>query len=248
MRKLLIGFAVFATIVIIAFLSHPAEFRSKEELASINQGQKLYTQLCSACHGQSGKGEGKLAGTAINNQHFLSTFSDKDIHNQIKFGRREGSMPEYGSILTDKQLDSLVSFIRSWQTKPLELEAPTALDGNPSNGKRLYSLYCSNCHGNTGSGLKSTGSALAHPNFLKYTNDEQIWISVAYGRQETRMGPSLKGLDGVRQLEKQQISDITTYIRKELINSYNPEESRHHETGQNEVKEQPQAEQEGHAH
>jgi cytochrome c oxidase cbb3-type subunit 3 len=57
------------------------------------------------------------------------------------------------------------------------------------------------------------GTALSNPQYLKYTTDKQIWIETAYGREETRMGPSLKGLEGVRQLKEKDITDIVTYIR-----------------------------------
>jgi cytochrome c oxidase cbb3-type subunit 3 len=57
------------------------------------------------------------------------------------------------------------------------------------------------------------GTALSNPQFLKFTTDKQIWIGTAYGRDDTRMAASLKGLDGVRQLEKEEITDIVTYIR-----------------------------------
>jgi mono/diheme cytochrome c family protein len=207
------------------FVSHGP---SKEERKFIEEGEKLYNQLCLACHGENGKGEGTLAGTALNNQNYLSIYTNEDILNQIQHGRPEAMMPEYGSILEDEQISQLVSYIRSWQTKPLENQAPSALDGNPLNGQKLYNLYCANCHGMTGSGLKGTATALAHPNRIQQTTDEQMWLSAAYGRENTRMGPSLKGLDGVRQLEEQQITDIITYIRQDLVIKYDPQESQHH--------------------
>jgi cytochrome c oxidase cbb3-type subunit 3 len=57
------------------------------------------------------------------------------------------------------------------------------------------------------------GPALSNAQYLKYTTDRQIWIGAAYGREDTRMGPSLKGLEGARQIKKNDISDIVSYIR-----------------------------------
>lgn len=226
--KSLIAFIVATAVILtIVVTSLPIDKPSKEERAFIEQGEKLYNQLCLSCHGENGKGDGKLPGTALNNQDFLNTFSDRDLYNQIKEGRVAARMPEYGSILDETQINQLVSFIRSWQTESRDLEAPTAFDGNPSNGQKLYGLYCANCHGLTGSGLKNTAPALGNPEFQKYTTDEQIWISAAYGRENTRMSASLKGLNGVRQLEEQELIDIITYIRKDLGVKYNPEESMH---------------------
>lgn len=122
-------------------------------------------------------------------------------------------MPNYGPRLTERDLQNLVAFIRNWQTKEMNLEAPQTISGNLENGKKLYNLYCLSCHGEAGSGKFKMGTALANQQYLHYTTDKQIWISTAYGREDTRMGPSLKGLEGVRQLKKEDITDIITYIR-----------------------------------
>ncbi|WP_404329244.1 c-type cytochrome [Mesobacillus maritimus] len=227
MKKTLVAFGAIVLFIIVLMIGLNFDKPSKEEQAFIENGEKLYNQLCLACHGENGKGEGELPGTALNNQHFLNTYADGDLYNQIKDGRFEARMPEYGSILSETEINQLVSFIRSWQTETLKLEAPTAFDGDPLNGGKLYDLYCANCHGITGSGLNGTAIALGNPDFQRHTTDEQIWISAANGREETRMGPSLKGLSGVRQLSEQQITDIVSYIRKELGFKYNPNEDKH---------------------
>lgn len=122
-------------------------------------------------------------------------------------------MPAYGPRLSENELKNLVVYIRNWQTEDIQFKVPETITGNPAYGKKLYHLYCQNCHMEAGAGMLRMGTALSHPQYLKFTTDEQIWISIAYGREETRMGPSLKGLDGVRQLKKQDITDIVMYIR-----------------------------------
>lgn len=94
-----------------------------------------------------------------------------------------------------------------------KLEVPKTISGNAYNGKRLYTLYCLTCHGENGAGIKKMGPALSTPQYLKTTSDRQIWTTTAFGRKGTRMGPSLKGLDGARQLKKEDITDIVSYIR-----------------------------------
>ena len=58
------------------------------------EGGKMYSQMCAACHGEMGLGEGGFSGTALHNQQFLSSVSDKDLFNYIKFGRIGAYMPE----------------------------------------------------------------------------------------------------------------------------------------------------------
>lgn len=122
-------------------------------------------------------------------------------------------MPAYGPRLSDKELKNLVAFIRDWQTKEIEFDVPKTISGDPERGTAQFNLYCLNCHGEAGIGKEKMGTALSNPQYLKYTTDKQIWIDLTYGREETRMGPSLKGLDGARQLKEKDINDIVTYIR-----------------------------------
>lgn len=212
MKKILYGLYIVIIIGTIICITNSDLFNSKQSEA-VAAGEKVYNQQCLICHGETGKGEGKNAGTAINNQHYLNTFSDKDIYNSIKFGREGTEMPAYGQSLSEKELSNVVAFIRNWQTKELEFDVPRTISGNVENGEKQYSLYCLSCHGEAGAGKLKMGTALSNPQFLKYTTDKQIWIGTAYGREETRMGPSLKGLYGARQLKKEDISDIITYIR-----------------------------------
>jgi cytochrome c oxidase cbb3-type subunit 3 len=180
---------------------------------NIAAGEKVYNKQCLLCHGKTGKGEGTNAGTALNNQHFLSSISNEDLYYYVKYGREETAMPAYGPRLSEKDLKNLVMFIREWQTEEIKMDVPKNLAGDSVKGKELYTVYCMNCHGEAGAGKLKMGPALANPQYLKYTTDQQIWTDTAYGREETRMGPSLKGLEGVRQLNKEDITDIVSYIR-----------------------------------
>ncbi len=212
MKKILIGFYVLIFIGIIFCIGNSRIFDNKNSKA-VAAGEKVYNKSCLICHGDTGKGEGAKAGTALNNQQFLSSVSDKDLYNYVKYGREGTGMPAYGPRLTEKDLKNLVAFMRNWQTDELELDVPKTISGNAERGEKQYNLYCLSCHGEAGAGKVKMGTVLANPDYLKYTTDKQIWISTAYGREETRMGPSLKGLEGARQLDKQDVTDIVTYLR-----------------------------------
>jgi len=212
MKKILIGFYILITIGIIVCVSNSDIFDSKNS-KSIAAGEKLYNKNCLICHGKTGKGEGSRAGTALNSQHFLSSVSDKDLYNYVRFGREDTGMPGYGPRLSEKDINNLVSFIRDWQTEEIDFKVPKTISGDLERGEKQYNLYCLNCHGEAGAGKIKMGTVLASPQYLKYTTDKQIWIGTAYGREETRMGPSLKGLEGARQLKTEDITDIVTYIR-----------------------------------
>lgn len=212
MKKILIGIYISVTIGIILIISNSSLLTKKDEKA-IEAGEKIYQQQCFACHGDNGKGQGAKEGTAINNQHFLSTYSDKDLYNQVKYGRENTVMPAYGSNLSEDDLKNVVAYMRNWQKKSIEMDVPKKISGDPESGQKLYDLFCASCHGADGAGKKKMGTVLTSPQKLHYTTNEQIWMSTAYGREDTRMGASLKGLDGVRQLSEQDINDIVIYIR-----------------------------------
>jgi mono/diheme cytochrome c family protein len=212
MKKILIGIYILVTVGIIIVISNSSLLTKKDHKA-IEAGEKIYQQQCFACHGENGKGEGAKEGTAINNQYFLNTYSDKDIFNQVKYGREGTVMPAYGSNLSEEDLNNVVAFIRNWQKKSIEMDSPEKISGNLENGRKKYELFCATCHGIDGAGKKKMGTVLTSPQKSLYTTDEQLWKSTAYGREETRMGPSLKGLDGVRQLSESDITDIVSYIK-----------------------------------
>ncbi|MEH7301627.1 c-type cytochrome [Neobacillus drentensis] len=212
MKKILIGSYILIIIGIIVCINNSHLFEGNSSKA-VTAGEKLYKKNCLVCHGETGRGEGANAGTAINSQKFLSSVSDKDLYNYVKYGREGTGMPAYGPRLSEKELTNLVAFMRDWQTEEMKFDVPKTIAGDLERGKAQYNLYCLNCHGEAGAGKLKMGTALANPQYLKYTSDKQIWISTAYGREETRMGPSLKGLEGARQLKKEDITDIVTYIR-----------------------------------
>ena len=212
MKKVLYGLYIIIIIGIVICIVNSDIF-SSENAKAIAAGEKIYNKQCLICHGETGKGEGKNAGTSINNQNYLNTVSDKDIYNSVKFGREGTGMPSYGPRLSEDDLKNVVAFIRNWQSEEIEFDVPKTIAGDVVNGEKLYNVSCINCHGEAGAGKVKMGTALSNPQYLKYTTDKQIWITTAYGREDTRMAPTLKGLDGVRQLKEEEITDIVSYIR-----------------------------------
>ncbi|WHX99267.1 c-type cytochrome [Neobacillus sp. DY30] len=212
MKKLLYGLYTIIIIGILICIVNSDIFND-ENKESIAAGEKIYNKQCLICHGETGKGEGKNAGTAINNQNYLNSVSNKDIFNSVKYGREGTGMPSYEKRMSNEDLNNVVAFIRNWQSEEIEFDVPQTIAGDVVNGEKLYNVYCINCHGEAGAGKLKMGTALSNPQYLKYTADKQIWIATAYGREGTRMAPSLKGLDGVRQLTEDEITDIVSYIR-----------------------------------
>lgn len=77
----------------------------------IADGQQLFNIACKSCHGLDGYGTAMAP--AVNNQIFLSQTPDAAIYQIIAGGVPDTLMPAWGSRLTDRDIQSLVAFLRS---------------------------------------------------------------------------------------------------------------------------------------
>jgi cbb3-type cytochrome c oxidase subunit III len=181
------------------------------------RGRTLYAQHCAICHGTEGQGRAQGNATALNNPDFLAWASDAFLQTTIARGRRGTEMPgwarEAGGPLDADDIRALVSFLRSWQQDSPKPPMPRVGRGNAERGRQLYEMACANCHGWEGRGDLGMGPALNNPDFLAAADDAFLWTTIAYGRRETPMFPSLRGLGGVRQFSAQQINDLVAYLR-----------------------------------
>jgi len=80
-------------------------------------GKKVFEQNCASCHGAKGKGDGAAA-AALNPKpanftlgKFKYGSGDADLAKTIKNGK--GSMPPWGAVLSGKDVDNVISYIRT---------------------------------------------------------------------------------------------------------------------------------------
>lgn len=179
--------------------------------SSLKRGEEIYKQNCLQCHGENGQVRKINTATTLNNQEFLTLASDKLLEEIISKGREGTKMPSfhvnYGGNLTEEQIVDVVTYMRSWHKKNVQMDTPEQITGDPSLGRELYKNNCLSCHGN------GVGPVVTNNAFLGQVSDEFLWDTIAYGRSGTAMGPSLKGAGGVRQLTKDEISAIVRYLR-----------------------------------
>ncbi len=181
-------------------------------------GAGLYARHCSACHGQDGGGG---VGVPLSLPAFLSSVDDDYLRDTIRLGRPGRVMPAF-SHLTDSEISSLVSHLRSWpgQTPPGKASR-TVVRGNPARGQKLYASHCAACHGANGEGGHGTGvtmsrprsapilaPALNNPGFLAAATDSMIQTTLRKGRAGTPMRSFLE-----QGLKTQDINDVVAYIR-----------------------------------
>lgn len=168
-------------------------------------------------HGDKGQGRVRGNATALNNQDFLATASDEFIRESTIRGRPGTEMPawgrEAGGTLAKEEISDLVALLRSWQRESTRKLQSGNIQGSSERGRALYALDCASCHGENGRGNLGMGPALDNQAFLRAASDGFLWEAIAKGRRDTPMFPSLKGLDGVRQLSSEEINDLVAFIR-----------------------------------
>jgi mono/diheme cytochrome c family protein len=176
----------------------------------------LYSQNCAGCHGASGKGG---AAIALANPVFLTIADDSVIRRTTANGVPGTSMPAFaqsaGAMLTDKQIDALVSGIRSW-AKPDILNNVTPppyssrTPGNPQRGAEAYRTYCSSCHGVDGRG-GNKASSIVDTAYLALVSDQELRTIVIAGRPELG-APDWRGDVEGQPMSAEEISDVVAWL------------------------------------
>jgi mono/diheme cytochrome c family protein len=199
--------------------SSPGRPKSESEVIPPNQVMDfkiLYNQNCAGCHGASGSGG---AAIALANPVYLAIADDRVIRRIAASGVPGTPMPAFaqsaGGMLTDKQIDALMTGIRSWakpdalgdQTPPsYTAQAP----GDAERGANAYQTYCSSCHGADGRG-GNKASSIVDGSYLALVSDQQLRTIVIAGRPEFG-APDWRGdVDG-RPMSAQEISDVVAWL------------------------------------
>jgi mono/diheme cytochrome c family protein len=78
------------------------------------EASALFQQNCAACHGFSGKGVASVHTPDFTNRALQRSLRTQDIIDAIRNGKDGGRMPAWSDKLTDAQIDTLTTYIRSF--------------------------------------------------------------------------------------------------------------------------------------
>jgi cytochrome c oxidase cbb3-type subunit III len=183
----------------------------------ISNFNTLYGQNCAGCHGAEGKGG---AAIALANPVYLAIADDAILRRATASGIPGTSMPAFaqsaGGMLTDKQIDVIVSGIREHWSKPDVLrgaEPPpytASQAGDSSRGSQVYAAYCSSCHGDSGRGGQKAGS-IVEGSFLALVSDQELRTFVIAGRPELG-APDWRGDLPGKPMSAQDVSDVVAWL------------------------------------
>jgi mono/diheme cytochrome c family protein len=177
----------------------------------------LYGENCAGCHGSHGKGG---AAIPLSDPVFVAIVDDATIRHIVTNGVPGTPMPAFGrsagGMLTDKQIDAIVSGIRSRWAKPdvlRDANLPTYQaqgPGNPSRGAAVYATYCSSCHGPDGRG-GTKASSIIDGSYLALVSDQDLRTNVIIGRPELG-APDWRGDVPGKPMSSQEVSDVVAWL------------------------------------
>jgi mono/diheme cytochrome c family protein len=154
-----------------------------QQLAQIQVGSELYARLCTACHGATGEGGAgpALAGSDVTADKITAVVSEG-----------AGTMPAFGSSLTDTELEAVITFTRRLVAAVVVPQPPAA------TGAELYVQLCAACHGADGEG--GAGPPLAALGL----SDDEVSTLIAEGRG------SMPGF--ATQLSADSVADLAEFL------------------------------------
>lgn len=158
--------------------------------SSAPQGQQLFSNFCSECHGQRVPPESDVA----------------TARQAIASGGGHETMPVWGEILTPEQIDALVSYtLEAARGAPLEL------------GQDLFAKNCSVCHGDFGEGGPNPTrpddiiAPISSAEFLETRDDATLRAIISQGQPNFGMSPFGNAYGGP--LSDEEVDALVAFIR-----------------------------------
>jgi cytochrome c oxidase cbb3-type subunit 3 len=200
-----------------ALPGRPTEADRPLRPSEVKDFAQLYGQNCSGCHGAKGK-----FGPALPLDHpvYLALVDDASLRRVIAQGIPGTASPPFarsaGGVLTDEQIDILVSGIRRRWAGPDAVAGvappPYAADGagDSRRGRDVYAASCESCHGPDGTGSAKAGS-IVDASYLALVSDQALRTLVIAGRPDLGH-PDWRGYPPGQPLKAQQVSDVVAWL------------------------------------
>lgn len=168
--------------------AHPA-IGNREAIA---EGEKLYNETCTSCHGKDGTGGELGPPVASQNRRYLRR-TDNELFDTIKNGITGTQMPPYAGQFTDDQIWRITAYIRG--LRGTAIDTPAA--GNAANGESIFwgKGTCGSCHmvkgkgGILGPDLSNLGGTRKVQNIFDALTKEQHKIAADGGTHDVTLLP-----------------------------------------------------------
>ena len=170
----------------------------------------LYSQNCSACHGQNGE-----SGPALDlaNPVYQSIVDDASLRKWITGGMPGTEMPAFGEsaggFLTDKQVDALIAGMRArWRkSDPATTNAPpyaTTSQGDAKAGEQFFNIACVPCH-------QKTDERITSSTYLALVSDQALRTITIAGRPDLGQ-PNWQNVREGGPLTSEDVTNVVAYL------------------------------------
>jgi cytochrome c oxidase cbb3-type subunit 3 len=174
------------------------------DTAVMRSASSLFRNHCAACHGEDAGGQANLF-PSLADRNWQWGGEPAQLEQTIMAGR-QAVMPPWQAALGDAGVAEVADYVIA-----LARARASGAELAPSEGKRLYDLYCTACHGADGSGLAALGApALNDDEWLYGNGPSDVRASIASGRNGVM--PAF----GTR-LEPAQIKMLVAWLNREGV-------------------------------
>jgi cytochrome c oxidase cbb3-type subunit 3 len=155
-----------------AFAATPIDQLSRDP-AALAAGRNLFLNNCAPCHGSDARGARGFPN--LTDDEWLYGGAPEQIEASIK-GGHTGVMPAFGAGLNDDQRNLLADYVQHLAGRQVD---PARVE----EGRPLFTLNCSACHGVNGEGNQLLGAArLANEIWLHGSGRATIYDVITNGR------------------------------------------------------------------
>jgi len=159
---------------------------------AIAEGEKLYNETCTSCHGKDGKGGELGPPVASQNRRYLRR-TDDEIFDAVKNGIAGTQMPPFSGQFTDDQVWRITAYLRGLRGTASD----TPVSGNVAGGEALFwgKANCGSCHMIKGKGsilgpdLSNLGGTRKVQDIVDALTKEDHRIAADGGTHDTTLLP-----------------------------------------------------------
>jgi len=167
---------------------HPA-IGNREAIA---EGEKLYNETCTSCHGKDGTGGELGPPVAAQNRRYLRR-TDAELFDAVKNGITGTQMPPFSSQFNDDQLWKITAYVFGLRGTAID----TPASGNVAGGEAIFwgKGNCGSCHmikakgGILGPDLSSLAGTRKVQNIVDALTKEKHKIAADGGTHDTTLLP-----------------------------------------------------------
>lgn len=152
------------------------EILADTELSAFTQSSvsAIFGDMCAPCHGAGGQGGPGYPVLADDDWLYGGTVDT--IQETIAYGR-QGNMPAYGSLLSNKELTDVVKYVSGLSAGNVYLAGKAVF-----NGETEGEAGCSGCHGEDAKGMQMMGAPDLTDSIWRFSGTEEgISYTIAHG-------------------------------------------------------------------